>query len=357
MSRQKITLPSTDDAEEIPGVVDDIRDLIDDAGANAGLKIRVFRKVRTAGNSKVILAFCGGFERMIDMQDVGENFGPGEYQINFRWRDKTGTRQETTRSWIIGQEFAKYTCDTSSSEEGAAGALAGTPGTPAAVPAPAPAPAPAGGLLGSLVGNLNAEKITAGLAILDAVKKFLAPPPPPDYTKLFELMLANQRGQTVGDTVVIEALKQANKPAAPAPTVIDQINNLKAVRDAFAGDFAGGEHKQRGSDKMDTLIEMGLKYLPDLLAKHNNNYKAVGAEVAQMNFVQNLIKSDPELTSNFFAVAADKYGRDAAMQLANGFGVQIDFNEGEAAQQPPQIAQQPAQDDAPAAQNGGLTNG
>ena len=152
-------------------------------------------------------------------------------------------------------------------------------------------------------------------------------------------------------SVVIEALKQANKPAAPAPSVMDQINNLKAVRDAFAGDFAGGEQSTRGSDKMDTLIEMGLKLLPDLLAKHNNNYNAVGAEVAKNNLVQNLIKSDPDLTNNFFAVAAEKYGKDAAMQLANGFGVQIDFNEGDAAQQPPQIAQQqPAQPDAAAEQ-------
>ena len=356
MSRQKINLPSTDDAEEIPGVVDDIRDLIDDAGANAGLKIRVFRKVRTAGNSKVILAFCGGFERMIDMQDVGENFGPGEYQINFRWRDKTGTRQETTRSWIIGQEFAKYTCDTSSSEEGAAGALAGTPGTPAAIPAPAPAPAPAGGLLGSLVGNLNAEKITAGLAILDAVKKFLAPPPPPDYTKLFELMLANQRGQTVGDAVVIEAIKQANKPAPPAPTVMDQINNLKAVRDAFAGDFAGGENSNRGSDKMSYFVDKALEILPDMLAKYKNNYRTVGAEAAKNSMVQALIKNDPALTQEFFAAAVQNYGPVAAKQLADGFGVELNF-QGDAPEDAPQLTQQPAPADAAAAQNEGLTNG
>ena len=123
------------------------------------------------------------------------------------------------------------------------------------------------------------------------------------------------------------------------------------MRDAFAGDFAGGDNSNRGSDKMDMFIEMGLKYLPELLAKHNNNYNAVGAEVAKNNFVQNLIKSDPDLTQTFFTVAAEKYGKDAAMQLANGFGVQIDFNEGEAAQQPPQIAQQQqAQPDAAAAQ-------
>ena len=331
--------------EPLETTIDEIEEAINAAGgyANANLVCRVYREISRAENGKIIRAFCGKFDTVLDEQDVGDAFGPGKYCLQFTWR-VNGERKDTTRIYNIGQEFAKP----EKSEEGAAGAAVGTPNAPAVI---APHANAAGVLLGNLLGNLTAEKVTAGLALLDAVKKFLAPPPAPDYTPLFKMMLETNRGQTVGDAVVIEALKQANKPAAPAPTVMEQINNLKAVRDAFAGDFAGGEQSTRGSDKMDTLIEMGLKYLPDLLAKHNNSYKAVGAEVAQMNFVQSLIKSDPDLTNNFFAVAAEKYGKDAAMQLANGFGVQIDFNEGEAAQQPPQIAQQQqAQPDAAAAQ-------
>lgn len=328
--------------EPLDTTIDEIEEAINAAGgyANANLVCRVYREISRAENGKIIRAFCGKFDTVLDEQDVGDAFGPGKYCLQFTWR-VNGERKDTTRIYNIGQEFAKP----EKAEEGAAGAAVGTPNAPAVI---APQANAAGGLLGNLLGNLTAEKVTAGLALLDAVKKFLAPPPAPDYTPLFKMMLDN-RGQTVGDAVVIEALKQANKPAAPAPTVMEQINNLKAVRDAFAGDFAGGEQSTRGSDKMDTLIEMGLKLLPDLLAKHNNNYKAVGAEVAQMHFVQNLIKSDPNLTNDFFAVAAEKYGKDAAMQLANGFGVQIDFPEGDAAQQPPQIAQQQAQPDAAAA--------
>lgn len=323
--------------------IDEIEEAINAAGgtAQANLICRVYRDLGKAENGKALREFCGKFDTILDEQAIGEAFGPGKYCLQYTWRIN-GERKDTTRNYNIGREFAKF----EKSKEGAAGAAANAP---AVIPPQANA---AGGSLVNLLGNLTADKVAAGFAILEGVKKFLAPPPAPDYTPLFKLMLESQRGQSVGDAVLIEALKQANKPAAPAPTVMEQINNLKAVRDAFAGDFAGGENSNRGSDKMDMFIEMGLKYLPELLAKHNNNYNAVGAEVAKNNFVQNLIKSDPDLTQTFFTVAAEKYGKDAAMQLANGFGVQIDFNnEGEAAQQPPQIAQQQqAQPDAAAAQ-------
>lgn len=342
MARSKHTIDA-DNPQYITTTGDDILEEIAAAGGaeQTNLKCRVYRIIETGGKTKQ--EYCGVFEKVVNESDVAESFGGGDYSVKYSWRNSEG-RQETTRVYNISKDIFKPI--EKSFDEGPAGTVAGTP----AAPAPVPSAAPYGGMLGGLLGNLTAEKVTAGLALLDAVKKFLAPPPPPDYTPLLKMMLETQRGQTVGDAVVIEALKQANKPAAPAPTVMEQINNLKAVRDAFAGDFAGGDTSNRGSDKMDTLIEMGLKYLPDLLAKHNNNYKAVGAEVAQMNFVQSLIKSDPDLTNNFFAVAAEKYGKDAAMQLANGFGVQIDFPEGDAAQQPPQIPQQKAHPEAAAAQ-------
>ena len=337
-----MTKKSTEIIEPLE-TIDEIEEAINAAGgtAQANLICRVYRDLGKDENGKSLREFCGKFDTILDEQAIGEAFGPGKYCLQYTWR-VNGERKDTTRNYNIGREFAKF----EKSKEGAAGAAENAP---AVIPTQANA---AGGSLVNFFGNLTADKVAAGFAILEGVKKFLAPPPAPDYTPLFKMMLETQRGQTVGDAVVIEALKQANKPAAPAPTVMEQINNLKAVRDAFAGDFAGGENSNRGSDKMDMFIEMGLKYLPELLAKHNNNYNAVGAEVAKNNFVQNLIKSDPDLTQTFFSVAAEKYGKDAAMQLANGFGVQIDFNnEGDAAQQPPQIAQQQqAQPDAAAAQ-------
>jgi hypothetical protein len=337
MTRQIKQIPNQETSEDEMSavvVVDDIQELINNAGGPAPAKLvtRVYRRLRTAANGRTVNEFCGKFYKVVDEQDVGENFGPGEYMIHFRWWDKDGIRQETTRNYNIGNEFEKPV----KTEEGSAGAPVGSsPVAPAQTPG-------LGGLLGGLLGNITAEKVTAGLALLEAFKKFVAPPPPPDYTKLFELMVANQRGQTVGDAVVIEALKQANKPAAPVPTVMDQINNLKAVRDAFKNDFADNNNNDQGGDKMDTLIEIGLKYLPDLLAKHNNNYKAAGAEAAQHNFVKGLIASDPELTQKFFQAAVDNYGQEAAAQLAQGFGIPLTFND------------KPAQGDAQAATNEGV---
>lgn len=320
-----------DNPQQMPVVTDDIRDAIDQAGGakQSNLKCRVYRKLKTAENGRQKQEYCGAFDYVIDEQDIADNFGGGEYCVKYCWRDENNERQDTTRVYNISCEFNKTVEKT---EEGAAGVAVGTPNAPATIPQ-----APAAGILSGLLGNITAEKITAGLALLEAVKKFLAPPPAPDYTPFFKMMLESQRGQTVGDAVVIEALKQANKPAAPVPTVMDQINNLKAVRDAFAGDFAGGETSTRGSDKMDFFIEKALQILPELLAKHNNNYAAVGAEAAQNTFVKGLIKSDPDLTQKFFDAAVNNYGPEAAKQLAAGFGIELNLTEQPAAQgeQPP----------------------
>lgn len=339
MSRNKHTIDA-DNPQYITTTGDDILEEIEAAGGaeQTNLKCRVYRIIETGGKTKQ--EYCGVFEKVVNESDVAEKFGGGDYSVKYSWRNSEG-RQETSRVYNISKDIFKPI--EKSYDEGPAGTVAGTP----AAPAPVPAASPAGGMLGGILGNLSADKIAAGFAILEGVKKFLAPPPPPDYTPLLKMMLETQRGQTVGDAVVIEALKQANKPAAPAPTVMEQINNLKAVRDAFAGDFAGGETQTRGSDKMSYFIDKALEILPDMLAKHQNNYKAVGAEAAKNSMVQMLIKNDPQLTQDFFAAAVQQYGPDAAKQLADGFGVALNIEE-PPAEPAPQLMQQ-QQEPAPAA--------
>lgn len=341
MSRSKHTIDA-DNPQLITTTGDDILEEIAAAGGaeQTNLKCRVYRIVETGGKTKQ--EYCGVFEKVVNESDVAENFGGGDYSVKYSWRNSEG-RQETTRVYNISKDIFKPI--EKSYDEGPAGTVAGTP----AAPAPVPSAAPSGGMLGGLLGNLTAEKVTTGLALLDALKKFLAPPPPPDYTPLFKMMFETQRGQSVGDAVVIEALKQANKPAAPAPTVMEQINNLKAVRDAFAGDFAGGENSNRGSDKMSYFIDKALEILPDMLAKHQNNYRAVGAEAAKNSMVQALIKNDPALTQEFFNAAVQTYGPAAAKQLADGFGIALNIEE-PPAETAPQITQQ-QQEPAPAAAN------
>ena len=339
MARNKHTIDA-DNPQYITTAGDDILEEIAAAGGaeQTNLKARIYRIVDAGGKTKQ--EFCGVFEKVVNESDVAENFGGGDYSVKFSWRNSEG-RQETTRVYSISKDIFKPI--EKSSDEGPAGTVAGTP----AAPAPVPAAATAGGMLGGLLGNISADKIAAGFAVLEGIKKFLAPPPPPDYTPFFKMMLETQRGQTVGDAVVIEALKQANKPAAPPPTVMEQINNLKAVRDAFAGDFAGGETSNRGSDKMSYFIDKALEILPDMLAKHQNNYRAVGAEAAKNSMVQSLIKNDPELTHEFFNAAVQTYGPAAARQLADGFGIALNIEE-PPAEPAPQLTQQ-QQEPAPAA--------
>lgn len=344
MSRNKHTIDA-DNPQFITTTGDDILEEIAAAGGaeQTNLKVRVYRIIETGGKTKQ--EFCGVFEKVVDENAVAEKFGGGDYSVKFTWKNAEG-RQETTRVYNISKDIFKPIENTS--DEGPAPVPPAQPNG-GVLGAPVPPARPNGGVLGGLLGNLTADKVAAGFAILEGVKKFLAPPPPPDYTKLFELMLSTNRGQTVGDAVVIEALKQANKPAAPAPTVMEQINNLKAVRDAFAGDFAGGDTSNRGSDKMSYFIDKALEILPDMLAKHQNNYRAVGAEAAKNSMVQALIKNDPALTQEFFNAAVQTYGPAAAKQLADGFGIALNIEE-PPAEPSPQLTQQ-QQEPAPAAAN------
>ena len=128
---------------------------------------------------------------------------------------------------------------------------------------------------------------------------------------------------------MIKAMEQLNKPAPAAPSVMQQINDLKAVRDAFKDDF---QEKENGGDKMDFFIDQALKFLPALLQKNNNNFNQVGAEARQNALVNSIIGDNPELTQKFFNVAAEKYGMEAAQQLAAGFGFNLTENEPAAAQ-------------------------
>ena len=172
MSRNKHTIDA-ENPQYITTAGDDILEEIASAGGaeQTNLKARVYRIVDAGGKTKQ--EFCGVFEKVVNESDVAENFGGGDYSVKFSWRNSEG-RQETTRVYSISKDIFKPI--EKSSDEGPAGTVAGTP----AAPAPVPTAAPAGGMLGGLLGNLTAEKVTAGLALLDAVKKFLAPPPPPD---------------------------------------------------------------------------------------------------------------------------------------------------------------------------------
>lgn len=316
MTKQKIKIDA--DTGELDAVTDDLADAIESAGGEreTGLIARVYRQKAQAANGRPVREFCGKFDHVLDEEEVGENFGSGVFVVFYSYHNKAGELVRTSRQLTIGPEFEKP----KERETAAAANLAA-----ANVPA-----APASNILGGLLGNITAEKIAGGLTLLKALKEFLAPPPPAiDYTKLLEIIASQNRGQSVSDAVMIKAMEQLNKPAPAAPSVMQQINDLKAVRDAFKDDF---QEKENGGDKMDFFIDQALKFLPALLQKNNNNFNQVGAEARQNALVNSIIGDNPELTQKFFNVAAEKYGMEAAQQLAAGFGFNLTENEPAAAQ-------------------------
>ena len=82
------------------------------------------------------------------------------------------------------------------------------------------------------------------------------------------------------------------------------------------------------------MLEKAFDYLPLLLQKNNNNYKAVGQEVKENPFVSNLIRNDPDLAQKFFERARVAYGDENAKALAAGFGLKMDIVDSEVSNEP-----------------------
>jgi hypothetical protein len=174
--------------------------------------------------------------------------------------------------------------------------------------------------LGGLLGSLTVDKIMAITAAFKAVKEIFAPPPPsqPDYTKLLEIVLANNQKNTPSDAIVTACLANLQKPQ-PTQSVAQQIADFRALKETFKDEFSNDSND--GGDEMSFLLEKGLELLPVLLQKKNNDFRAVGAEVRDNPLIKSVISSNPELTQKFFEQARAQYGDAAVQQLAAGFGL------------------------------------
>lgn len=230
----------------------------------------------------------------VDEEYLAENWGGGRYVVYYKYIDVDGTRRQTSLTFSIsdvykGSRMSGGTVDAPKSENG---------------------------LLGAFLGNMTPEKMAGALALVEGVKRLLAPPPPPvDVTELIKA-LAAPRAPSVGDAVLIKALEGVNRPApAPAPSILTQLKELQEVKDIISN----SETSQSGGD-MDTLIKIGLQMLPGLLQKNGGDYQATGAAVRDNPAITGLIANDPELAGRFITAAADKYGIEAAQKLAAGFG-------------------------------------
>lgn len=249
-------------------------------------------------------AFC-------DEEFLAENYGPGRYVIRYEYKYK-GERKKNTIPFVISGDYRPKQA------------------APVTVQA-----APQTDAMGAFLGNLTAERIAGIMAAVQGLKAIFAPPPPPvDMTELIKALAAPR--QNVGDAVLIKALEGVNRPApTPAPSLLQQIKELNEVKEML-----GAEDSAGGNDSMDKFVNLGLSMLPALLQRNGGNYAAAGAAVKENPFINGLIEKDPELLGRFCAATADKYGEQAARDLAAGFGYSYENT----AQQPAEIPQieQPA---------------
>ena len=261
-------------------------------GEIQGVKSRIYA-VTSKGRE-----FVGTHDDIAEDDYLAEKYGPGKYLVFYIYRDKQGRRVQTSENFNIS-ELYKGTRDN----------------------VPAQAAHEHGVTLGGFLENITAEKVAGIMAAVQGLKAIFAPPPPPvDMTELIKALAAPK--QNIGDAVLIKAMEMTRPAPAPvaAPSMLQQIKDLQAVKELL-NDSAEGAG---GNDTMNMLVNAGLKMLPAILAQHGGNYQQAGAAVRDNPLISGMIEKDPELLGEFCAAVRDKYGAQAARDLAAGYGFTFD---------------------------------
>lgn len=250
--------------------------------------------------------FVGKHDDIAEDDYLAEKYGPGKYMVFYIYRDKDGRRVQTSENFNIS-ELYRGTRDN----------------------VPAQAAISNGGTLGGFLENITAEKVAGIMAAVQGLKAIFAPPPPPvDMTELIKALAAPK--QNIGDAVLMKAMEMTHPAPAPAaaPSMLQQIKDILAVKELLndSAESAGG------NDTMNMIVNAGLKMLPAILAQHGGNYQQAGAAVRDNPLISGMIEKDPELLGEFCAAVRDKYGAQAAHDLAAGYG--YDFSEETPAQAP-----------------------
>ena len=302
MGRKRVEDAEVVEREPYGTAIDDILEQFDDDVEICGRIYRITTPIDSMG--KPAREAVGKVDSVVDEDYIGRTFGSGSYHIKYSIKDSKRTEYKAV-TMHIGKEYDKFRMPSQ------------------AAPVQRPASAFGGGLdLGGILGSLTVEKLAVIGGLVKTVREIIAPPQPQvDMTKLLEIAISN-RQQNVSDAVLVKCLDGMQKQNTP-PSITQQITEFKALKDAFQGEFANDNNDDEKGDTMNFLLEKAFEYLPALLQKKNNDYRAVGQEARENPLVNNLIKSDPDLTKKFFETAVEKYGVDAANQLAMGFGYQV----------------------------------
>lgn len=299
--------PKLNAPQDTPAVEDE-QDFFDEVLAGFdeenGVEIegRIYRKTKPEDSiGRMSFEAIAKVNEIVDEDWIGRHFGGGNYFV--KWTFKQGERKEVRqKNYAVGAEYDKFVKPAAPAVSGAVPGVSGLD-------------------LGGLLGSLTVEKIAAIGSAIKLVKDIFAPPPAPvDITKLLEIIAANSQKTSVSDAIVIEsmrAMKQQN--TQPPQTLAQQIADFKALKETFKDEFSSDSTE--GGDEMNFLLEKAIEYLPLLLQKKNNDFRAVGAEARDNPLIKSVISSNPELTQKFFEQARATYGDAAVQQLAAGFGL------------------------------------
>lgn len=259
----------------------------------AELHARIYRVQKSAnGRGRV---FVGALDDYADEEYIAEEYGGGQYCVNYTWKENGRTRATTT-SFIIADNYGNGKA----------------------------APVENKSFFSRIFGEgFSKEDFIAGIELLKTAREIIAPPQPQiDIPALITALNAN-KSPSVSDSVLVAAMESL-KAQSNKNSISQQIQDLKALKE-LTGDNndAAGEEEKEGADDMDFIIKTGLKLLPELLQKNNGNYQAAGEEARKNATVNALLLDNKDLAQKFFEAAAKKYGDAAAMQLAEGFGFNI----------------------------------
>lgn len=299
--------------DQIESAIEELNDLGDTSG-NLVVSGRIYRFISAQdATGRPSFEFVGKLDRIVDEDFIGSNFGGGRYKLRYRVKTPRGIVPKDV-IYNIGSNYDKFIKKDSPE---------------AVAPAPVAANAEASkGFINSILGSLTPEKITVIEMAVRACRKIFAPPPPPPAPDVLQIIqavtaLTNNNKPSFSDAVVIKAMDNLNaqqQAAARASSPLQQFKEFMQLKDAIT---SGETENQNGGNDMEMVIKMAMAILPELLKKHNGNYKAVGAEAAASPYVKNLIGNDPGLAKVFFEKAVAKFGTQKAAELAAGFGYNI----------------------------------
>ena len=262
---------------------------------------------------------CGKVDKFVDEDFVGRTFGSGKYKVRYIIKDADGNKEEKNFIFTVGKEYDAFV----------------KPSEPSSAPECAQPQPARGGFLEKILNELTPEKVTVFTLALEGLKKIFAPPPPPpqpDWAALLQILTATNKDAkpALSDTIVLAAM-DSMKEKQKQPSFLEQYREMKELEkerkhgasSEGEGDEDDEEDEDENGEKMNTLLNLAMSYLPQLLNKNNRNFQAAGAEAAKNEYIKNLVSSDPKLAWSFFKAAKAKYGLESAKNLALGFGLDI----------------------------------